>query len=202
MIFFLLIYGLLLAVVLGVLFFRTREKRLLLVMAAVFVLGPVVVFGSIAALRTPIQQGKIFPELGPLLLLAAPPDDLWVPLAEAPLEAGRKEYVFDVSHKYVGNHQVHIEFAKTTSMEEIETDLKFTLILERDGQVISSKTSGKRSSFWGQEKTGCVFIWYQVPEHAPAHVPLKARIVIDGEAESFLARYPGAKLVLRKGSDL
>ncbi len=53
----------------------------------------------------PSQQGKIFPGWGKISLLFSEPDDLWIPLAKAPLDRNIQEYFFPLSHKYVGHYK-------------------------------------------------------------------------------------------------
>ncbi len=59
----------------------------------------------------PSQQGKILPSWGKISLLFSEPDDLRIPLAKAALNRNLQEYVFPLSHKYVGHYNIEILFS-------------------------------------------------------------------------------------------
>lgn len=89
--------------------FKVRDRKYLFGIPLVILCLSVLLGISAYVLRTPIQQGKLLPELGPLLNLAFPAQDLYLPLASEALSSQKKIYTFRVSHKYQGKHGVFID---------------------------------------------------------------------------------------------
>lgn len=181
---------------------KSRHKTFLLI-TTVIVITPLACILLLGAFKSQIQQGKFFPKLGTLLLLIAPPDDIWTPLGASILEPNKQEYSFEIIHKYVGNHNVLISFKKLKSMEKAaDNNFAVSFTIEKDGKSILSKSSKQNSYYWGKTTSGIIFIRYKVPDEVPINSHLKATVLIDGNIKRFLDKYGETKLVIKKGSDL
>ena len=179
----------------------TRSLRKLITVPVAFYSLPVLVVIGFYLLRTPIQQGKFLAELGPILSLVFPPEDLYVPLAAKELAEGRTEYTLDFGHKYVGYHAVEISIPGNAPFGKIEPELQVLLevfdgdkLLYRDGPV-------KGSGFWGRSDHGLHFKRYNVTEDLPVSKHLTARITVSGNLDAFLKGREGATIGITKVSD-
>ena len=179
----------------------THSRRALITVPVAFYSLPVLVVIGFYLLRTPIQQGKFFAELGPILSLIFPPEDLYVPLAVKELAEGQTEYTLDFGHKYVGHHAVEISVHGKAPFGKIEPELQVLLevlegdkLLYRDGPV-------KGSGFWGRNDHGLHFTRYSVTEDLPVSRPLTARIAVSGNLDAFLKGREGATIGITKVSD-
>ena len=179
----------------------THSRRALITVPVAFYSLPVLVVIGFYLLRTPIQQGKFLAELGPILSLVFPPEDLYVPLAVKELAEGRTEYTLDFGHKYVGYHAVEISVPGNAPFGKIEPELQVFLevfegdkLLYRDGPV-------KGSGYWGRNDHGLHFSRYGVPKDLPVSRPLTARITVSGNLDVFLKGREGATIGITKVSD-
>ncbi len=179
----------------------TRSWRPLVTVPVAFYSLPVLVVIGFYLLRTPIQQGKFFAELGPILSLIFPPEDLYVPLVVKELEDELTEYTLDFGHKYVGHHAVEISVPGKAPFGKIEPELQVVLevlegdkLLYRDGPV-------KGSGYWGRNDHGLHFSRYGVPKDLPVSRPLTARITVSGNLDVFLKGREGATIGITKVSD-
>lgn len=181
---------------------RPALRKMFISLAVVLVLLPVCTIVFLIVFKTKIQQGKIFPSIGPLLLLVAPPTDLWKPLGKSMLSDAQFRYKFDVIHKYAGNHTIDISIKRLDSYEKLSSDLSVQLDLYQSDNIIYSRKDDSISSYWGSNSSGLLFVRYKVPQDAPVSVPLKAVITVKGDLKTFLSRYGPAQILLRKCSDL
>ena len=179
----------------------TRSWRPLVTVPVAFYSLPVLVVIGFYLLRTPIQQGKFLAELGPILSLVFPPEDLYVPLAVKELAKGRTEYTLDFGHKYVGYHAVEISVPGNAPFGKIEPELQVLLevfegdkLLYRDGPV-------KGSGYWGRNDHGLHFTRYSVTEDLPVSRPLTGKVTISGDLNRFLEGREGATIGITKVSD-
>ena len=179
----------------------THSRRALITVPVAFYSLPVLVVIGFYLLRTPIQQGKFLAELGPILSLVFPPEDLYVPLAVKELAEGRTEYTLDFGHKYVGYHAVEISVPGNAPFGKIEPELQVFLevfegdkLLYRDGPV-------KGSGYWGRNDHGLHFTRYSVTEDLPVSRPLTGKVTISGDLNRFLEGREGATIGITKVSD-
>ena len=154
-----------LALILGGILLKNKQKKITIFIAAIWVGVPIIFVAFLATFKSEIQQGKLLPQFGSILILVSPPDDLRNPLGEEKLSHNKKEYQFEISHKYVGNHSVDLSFKKLKIMEAAENDFDVELIVKHNGALIYSNKMEKGSPYWGKNKSGLIFINYRVPDH-------------------------------------
>jgi hypothetical protein len=153
-------------------------------------------------LKNPIQRGKIFPQIGPLLNLVLPADDLFLPLAASPLDPKKLEYVLTFQHKYVGNHQLKISFPRIGALVSPKHNLEVSLTVTDGERALLNQFSNAPTSYWGATDQGLIFISYRVPDNLPVSKTLNATFGVGGDIKSFVEKYGPATLTLRKGSDM
>ena len=178
-----------------------RSWRALITVPVAFYSLPVLVVVGFYLLRTPIQQGKFLAQLGPVLSLVFPPEDLYVPLASVGLVPGKVEYSVDFTHKYVGYHAVEISIPGKSKIGKIEPELRVLIWVFDGDKLLYEGEVGPGYGFWGKEDYGLHFSRYGVPEDLPVSRPLKARITISGDLSRFLDGRKGATLGVTKVSD-
>lgn len=178
-----------------------RSKRLVLAIPAGFYLLPVVMVAGLYLFRTPIQQGKVLADLGPMLNLVFPAPDLYLPLATVELKAGQKEYTLHFSHKYVGMHAVKIAIPGRAGMKSEAQDLRVSWKVFDGDHMLLEAGPAKGSRFWGKDDHGNHFLWYRVPRDLPAGKQLTARVIISGDLSGYLKKRPSATLSVTKLSD-
>ena len=178
-----------------------RSWLALITVPLAFYTLPVLVVAGFYIFRAPIQQGRILAQLGPVLSMVFPPDDLYIPLALTELSDGVTEYTLSFTHRYVGHHALEISVPGKASMEKMEPELKIGLQVY-DGQTLLLSDGPKSGSgFWGKNDHGLHFTWYDVPRDLPVAVPLKARITVVGDVGGFLEGRQGTTIRITKVSD-
>ena len=179
---------------------KVKTRKVSLTLLVIVLLIPL----CLISLVKPSQQGKIFPRWGKISLLFSEPDDLWIPLAKAPLKRNMQEYVFPLSHKYVGHYNIEILFSdKDINVWEIDkSDISMSVSFYDSETVLFSKTSTYAGGFKGSRGSGLTFIRYSLPEDLPVNRKLNAGIKIKGNIDDFMNKYGDAKLIIKKGSDL
>lgn len=182
--------------------FRVRSKKFLFGIP-VFVLCLPIVFGvGLYVLRTPIQQGEFLPELGPLLSLVFPADDLYETLVEETVSTKKNTYSFNLSHKYVGNHAVFIEVpSNPRSKLIVETGLKLNVIVTKGDKELFAARADRGSPFLGKGRYGFYYVGYKVPKDIPVSTGVKLEVQVAGDVAQFLKNHGMAKVVVRKRSD-
>ncbi len=152
----------------------------------------------------PSQQGKIFPRWGKISLLFSEPADLWIPLVKAPLNKNIHEYVFPLSHTYVGHYNIEILFLeKKINVWKIDkSDISMSVSFYDSETLLFSKISSYVGGFKGSQGSGLTFIRYSLPEDLPINRKLNAEIEITGNINDFMSKYGDAQIVIKKGSDL
>jgi len=185
----------------GLLLLRVRSKKLLMGIPITVLCLPLVLGFGIYLARTPIQQGKFLADFGPLLSLIFPPDDLYKALAEEKLSPAKTIYVFNISHKYVGNHGISIIVPSSSGPDfNNKEPLKVTTRFLRGGKIVlESKESG--SQFWGNDTYGFDYSYYTVPKDLPVSEPLTVEVTIHGDIDAFLKENKAAKVAVKKMSD-
>jgi len=183
-------------------FMRIRVKKVLIGIPVAIIIIPLLFCFGIYIFRAPIQQGKYLPQLGPLLSLAFPAEDLYTPLAEQRLSDGKKNYTLSVSHKYIGNHAVYIEVSPSAPPEfEVEKTIYLKVEFHEGDHKIIEGSSRRGSPFRGTEVHGFKYIGYTVPSDLPTGIILTARVEIEGDLHGFMEKHRNARLVIRKASD-
>jgi hypothetical protein len=179
----------------------TRSFRKLITVPVAFYSLPVLVVVGFYLIRTPIQQGKFLAELGPILSLVFPAEDLYFPLATTELLSGKKEYVLKLTHKYVGHHAVEISVPGKAPIGKLEPELQVLLEVSSGDSPPYRDGPGRGYGFWGKDDYGLSFVRYKVPGDLPVAGPLTARITISGDLDGFLKSREGATLQMTKVSD-
>ena len=179
---------------------KGKTRKVSLTLLVIVLLIPL----CLISLVKPSQQGKIFPRWGKISLLFSEPDDLWIPLAKAPLKRNMQEYVFPLSHKYVGHYNIEILFSdKDINVWDIDkSDISMSVSFYDSESVLFSKTTSHAGGFKGSRGSGLTFIRYSLPEDLPVNRKLNAGIKIKGNIDDFMNKYGDAKLIIKKGSDL
>ncbi|MHC4269752.1 MAG: hypothetical protein ACYSWS_11900 [Planctomycetota bacterium] len=179
---------------------KGRTKKIYLTLLLIVLPIPL----CLILLIKPSQQGKIFPGWGKISLLFSEPDDLWIPLAKAPLNRNTHEYIFPISHKYVGHHNIDILFSdKNINVWKIDKSYISMSVSFYDSEaVLFSKTTSYAGTFKGLQGSGLTFIRYSLPEDLPINRKLNAKIKIMGNIDDFMNKYGDAKIIIKKGSDL
>lgn len=188
--------------IVGCIVHKNKRKKIALFLAAIWIGIPILFVGFLILFKSEIQQGKVLPQFGAILILVSPPDDLWAPLGEAKLNPDKKEYQFEISHKYVGNHVVDLSFEKLKVMERAKNDFEVELIVKHKDALIYSNKSERGASHWGKDKSGLTFIHYRVPDDLSVRTKLNTTIKIKGDIKQFIEQYGTTTLSIRKGSDL
>jgi len=186
----------------GAIFLKGKKKKISIALCILFVLVPLCFVAFLGLFKIEIQKGNILPSFGQILILIAPPDDLWVPLGEEYLTSNTKEYHFEFTHKYVGNHVVEISFKQIQIMETADNNFEVEYRVTDGQKEIFNKKSNKGWPYWGQKNSGLTFISYQVPDELPVNTKVFATIKVKGNITSFTKKYGSTRLSIRKGSDL
>jgi len=185
----------------GLFLLKVRSKKLLMGIPITVLCMPLVLGFGIYLARTPIQQGKFLANIGPLLSLILPPEDLYNALAEEKLSSTKTKYVFNISHKYVGKHGISIIVPSSNGpdFKNIEP-FKVTSRFFKGGKVVlESKESG--AQFWGNDRYGFDYSYYSVPRDLPVSEPLTVEITIHGNMDAFLKENKAAIIAVEKMSD-
>lgn len=178
-----------------------RSWRRLIAVPVAFYSLPVLVVIGFYVFRAPIQQGKFLAELGPVLSLLFPPEDLYDPLATTLMIAGKDQYTLGFTHKYVGYHAVEITVPGKAPIAKLEPELQVSIeVFDRDKHLYSDGP-GKGYGFWGRDDHGLSFLRYRVPGNLPVARPLTARVTISGDLDGFLKGRDGATLQITKVAD-
>lgn len=138
-----------------------------------------------------------------LFNLFFPPNDLYEPLVFSPLGNENKKYVFNVMHKYPGQHEIVIQ---TPSSPDIGVSYKMDFLaqvaLRSDvKEIISKEVVVPDSQFWGNDDGGIVLLNYRVPEEVPKYNTVQISVSISGNISKFNKRYGNSQLIVRKRSD-
>jgi hypothetical protein len=187
---------------LGLLYiFGIRSRRTFLTVFLTFLLLPFLVVALLYIFRTPIQQGKVLVDMGPLLSLVFPADDLYLPLTTIEVTSDQTEYEIKFSHRYVGRHVVEISSPEGSGYERDQQNFRVILEVFQGGKVVYRAGPSKGSRFWGKEDYGLHFNTYQVPKDLPVRTELTARVTITGDIGAYLAKHGEAFLSITKMSD-
>lgn len=181
--------------------FGIRSWRTFLTVFLTFLLLPFLVVALLYIFRTPIQQGKVLADMGPLLNLVFPADDLYLPLTTIELTSDQKEYEIKFSHRYVGRHVVEISSPKGSRHERDQQNFQVTLEVFQGGKVVYRAGPSRGSKFWGKDDYGLHFTTYRVPNDLPVRTELTAKVIITGDLESYLKNHQTAYLNITKMSD-
>ena len=179
----------------------TRSWRALVTVPVAFYALPVLVVLGFYLVRTPIQQGKFLADLGPILSMIFPPEDLYDPLATAGLVSGKNKYTLRFTHKYVGHHAVQIPIPGREAFGKLEPEVQVSLEVFEGDTLLFEDGPDKGSGFWGRDDHGLHFTRYNVPGDLPVSRPLTARITISGDLNGFLREREGTTLRITKVSD-
>ena len=179
---------------------KGKTRKIFVTLLVVVLLIPL----CLILLIKPSQQGKVFPGWGKISLLFSEPDDLWIPLARAPLNRNIHEYSFLLSHKYVGHYNIEILFSdKNINVWDIDkSDISMSVSFYDSETALLSKTSSYAGGFKGSRGSGLTFIRYSLPEDLPLNRKLNAEIEIVGNIDDFMNKYGEAQIIIKKGSDL
>ncbi len=179
---------------------KGKTRKISLTLLLIVLLIPI----CLILLIKPSQQGKIFPRWGKISLLFSEPDDLWIPLAKAPLKRNMQEYIFPLSHKYVGHYNIEILFSdKNINVWDIDkSDISMSVSFYDNETVLFTKTSSYAGGFKGSRGSGLTFIRYSLPEDLPINRKLNAEIKIKGNIDDFMNKYGESQIIIKKGSDL
>ena len=182
-----------------------RIKNIFKILALLYVIIPFVFILIPLIFKTQFQQGKIFPELGKALMYISPPEDFSVPLIHEDVTLKKNEYIFDLKHKYVGNHVIEIIFSKHPDLEnylfDIRKELSIRLIVLKNGKQIYIKDSSSISKSGSKDTCSFGFIYYEVPYDLPINTVLTAKILFSGNLDKMLKKYGKATISIRKHSD-
>jgi hypothetical protein len=178
-----------------------HSRGALITVPVAFYSLPVLVVIGLYVLRTPIQQGKFLAELGPILSLVFPAEDLYIPLAATELLSGKKEYVLKFAHMYVGHHAVEISVPGKAPIGKLEPELQVLMEVSSGDSLLYREGPGRGYGFWGKDDYGLSFVRYDVPGDLPVAGPLTARITISGDLDGFIKSRKGARLQMTKVSD-
>jgi hypothetical protein len=180
----LIFYSTLPFLLLGLLYiFGIRSRRTFLTVFLTFLLLPFLVVALLYIFRTPIQQGKVLVDMGPLLSLVFPADDLYLPLTTIEVTSDQTEY------------------EKGSGYERDQQNFRVILEVFQGGKVVYRAGPSKGSRFWGKEDYGLHFNTYQVPKDLPVRTELTARVTITGDIGAYLAKHGEAFLSITKMSD-
>jgi hypothetical protein len=179
----------------------TRSLRKLITVPVAFYSLPVLVVIGFYLLRTPIQQGRFLAQLGPILSLVFPPEDLYVPLASISLELDKVEYSVDFTHKYVGYHAVEISIPGKSKIGKIDPELRVFIKVFLGDKLVYEGDTGPGYGFWGKEDYGLHFSRYGVPKELPVSRSLRAEFHVQGDLNAFLEGREKATIGITKVSD-
>ena len=162
-----------------------------------------ILFGiSLYVLRSPVQQGKFLADFGPALNLIFPAEDLYAPLAEESLSIEKSTYIFNLSHKYLGNHGVFINVPSDVHPDYvIERGLNLIVQAKDNDRVLFSATTDRGSPYFGRSDYGFYYVGYKVPQDVPISKDVTIEINIEEDIRNFLKKHENAKVIVRKRSD-
>ena len=178
-----------------------HSRRALITVPVAFYSLPVLVVIGFYLLRTPIQQGKFLADLGPILSMIFPPEDLYDPLVTIALMDGKIEYTLEFTHKYVGHHAVQISIPGREAFGKLEPEVQVSLEVFKGDTLLFEDGPDKGSGFWGRNDHGLLFTRYNVPGDLQVSRSLTARVVISGDLSGFLREREGTTLRITKVSD-
>jgi hypothetical protein len=183
--------------------FRVRSKKYLIGIPAVVLCIPMVLGVGIFLVRSPIQQGKFFADLGPTLSFLFPASDLYSPLVEKTLSPEMRDYNFDLSHKYVGNHVVSVEVVSDAPVNwDYEESLNVIIKVKNGDTVIFTDSANQGSPYRGKRRSGFSYVRYSVPGDIPVSKNLAMEVFFDKGLPQFLKKYKSANIIVRKTSDM
>lgn len=186
----------------GLLLLKIRSKKLLMGIPIAILCLPLVLGFGIYLARTPIQQGKFLAEVGPLLNSIFPPDDLYKTLAEENLSPTKATYIFNISHKYVGNHGIFIIVPSDRPSIKYRKSLGVSTRFFIGNKLIFEKPNDNHAGqYWGIDTYGFFFSNYNVPRDLPVSEPLTVEVTIHGDIDAFLKENLAAKVAVKKMSD-
>ena len=190
-------------------FSKGRLRRFAIGITIFLIILPLCFVAFLGIFKSQIQQGKILPQLGPILILLSPPDDIKKPLGVVYLTPNKKEYNLKITHKYLGNHEILLYFKKLNSYDELEKtkkELFLTVEFKYDSRIIYSTTSERPISYYSyaatENKSVISFIRYNVPNNLPIDTPLQVKIKVEGNIEQFIEKYGPVRIEIKKGSDI
>jgi hypothetical protein len=160
----------------------------------------ILLLGLCVAVPAAARYGYILPNLGSLLNLFFPPDDLWSPLAEAIAKKDVQTYSLKASHRYPGEHTIEISIPRQTGMENqlpgirLEVEIIGSGITRRSGLVTGSP-------FWGQKREGVSFYTYNFPKDVNDRNSLTYNIKLDKDINEAIHRFGDVRIAIVKGSD-
>ena len=182
-------------------FLKGTLKKVALSLTFCLVILPLCFILFVGVFKSAIQQGKLLPGLGPLLMLIAPPQDLRIPLGVQNIDPEKREYHFEFQHKYVGNHVVDLSFRKLESMESAHTNIEVEYVVSIGGRTVFTQKSQKGWPYWGMKNSGLTFVSYDIPQALPVGEKVSATVTLQGDIEAFINKYGPTQLIVRKGSD-
>lgn len=178
-----------------------RSRRALIAVPVAFYCLPVLVVTGLYLFRAPIQQGRFLADLGPVLSLVFPPDDLYEPLAATSLRSGKQHYRLEFRHRYVGHHSLEISIPGGAPISKLGQDLQVLFEVSNGTGVIFRSGPAGGTWFRGRDDHGLHFTRYAVPGDLPVAEPLSAAVSISGDLERFLQGRENATLGITKVSD-
>ena len=179
----------------------TRSLRKLITVPVAFYSLPVLVVVGFYLLRTPIQQGKFLSQMGPILSLIFPAEDLYIPLATTELVSGKNEYFLRFTHKYVGHHAVEISVPGKAPFGKLEPELQVLVKIFDGDKLLYEDETSRGYGFWGKEDYGLHFSRYGVPADLPVSRSLRAEVKVQGDLNVFLEGREKATIGITKVSD-
>ena len=170
-------FSIALLLILGCIFLKSKQKKIALFIAAIWIGTPILFVGFLTIFKSEIQQGKLLPQFGTILILVSPPDDLWVPIWKAKLRHDKKEYQFEMSHKYVGNHVVDLSFKKLRSMETAENNFEIDFVGVTSDNKIRPVGKVQRITVFGK-KVNFLPVLYVKDENVRTMIPLSFKFTL------------------------
>lgn len=140
-----------------------------------------------------------------ILLIFFPPSDLYKPLIIEPITLKNKKILFQlpIKHDYVGSYLVgvYVENIPASFSIPIKTNAALNLKIISDDKIIFEKKYTDWSLVMGapgKVESGVILDSYQVPEHIPMKLNLKAQLSVVSPDPTFEHRYGKAEFFIRR----
>ncbi len=105
-----------------------------------------------------------------------------------------------MEHNYRGLYNIELEIPMKHSMYNENTfpPLEMKIIIYLDDKEIYFAESNLPTLCWGGEYISLYGTSYDCPLNVPIHKPVKVKIILVGDAGTFVARHKSAKIKIHK----
>lgn len=183
---------------------KKYQKWLSFILTILIVIIPFLIFTFLFISKDKIQRGEMFPKLSAFMLIIAPPEHLYDPIATYSLTSEKALYTFNVTHQYAGNYAIVIRIPPLKPLNNIQHSLKAELNIypKQDNQKFTFHMEDPYT-IWTEDWSELKIFQYTIPNNIiKVGEPYIFTIKLEGNRREFLKRYKDAIILIRKGSDI